>query len=471
MESKSYTCDTKKEEKECVKPDTLFLYFSVITVQLLTVVSGSSMAWTSPVLGKLYSNDTDVNPLGRPITTIEVSMLAGVPLFTNTIGMLVMPKVSDIIGRKRHLFISGVVMLLAGIALGFSSGSVILMIITRCIFGTTGCLVVLTIYLVEICEDHNRGKFGCYTGIFNQIGHLFGFVIGPFFSVKDFSLIIISPVLIFVIFAMILPEPPVYLLKKGKEEECKNALRKLRSNKTEEEIETDMNKLKESLKKEQKGKIADLFKNKDNLVALILSFLPMLVKYFSGVTVIFTFLAPFFDQAGTSLSGDTVAIGIAIFKISFFTFTSFIVERFGRRKMLLISSTSTGIPLFLIGLYFYLQQINSTFLVNLQWLPLTSLLFTVALFGLGLGPIPMPLISELPRAELRAVSCSVVHAASNIVIFGITSLYPIISESLGYHWCVWWFSLNCFLGSILIYFFLPETKGKTFDEIQAILKG
>nr|QJX15773.1 glucosinolate transporter [Phyllotreta armoraciae] len=471
METESHTCEAKKEEKQCVKSDTFFLYFSVITVQLLTLASGSSMAWTSPVLGKLYSNDTNVNPMGRPITTIEVSMLAGIPLFTNTIGMLIVPKLSDIIGRKGHLLISGVVMLLSGIGLGFSSASVTFMIITRCLFGITGCFVVLCIYLVEICEDHNRGKFGCFTGIFNQIGHLFGFVIGPYFSVKNFSLIVISPVLIFIIFAMMLPESPVYLLKKGKEDECKNALRKLRRNKTEEEIESDMIKLKENFKKEQKGKIADLFKNQENLVALILSFLPMLLKYFSGVTVIFMFLAPFFDEAGTNLSGDTVAIGIAVFKILFFTLTSFIVERFGRRKMLLISSTGTSIPLFLIGIYFYLQHINSMFLVNLQWLPLTSLLFTVALFGLGLGPIPMPLISELPRAELKAVSGSVVHAVCNIVIFAITSLYPIISESLGNHWCVWWFSLNCLLGSILMYFFLPETKGKTFDEIQAILKG
>ncbi|CAG9861689.1 unnamed protein product [Phyllotreta striolata] len=455
------------------KPDTLFLYICVITGQLLIVSYGASTAWPSPVLTKLSINstDTDINPLGRPITTAEVSMLAGIPTFTNTLGMLLMPMLSEFIGRKRYLLLLGVIMLLSGVGLGFSSGSVALMIVARCLFGFCGCNIVISIYLVEICEDHNRGKFGCYLGIFNQIGHLFGYVTGPFFSIKVFSLIIISPVLLFIFIFLAMPESPVYLLKNGKEKECKSALWKLRSNKTEEEIELDLMKLKESLKNERQGKIADLFKKRENFLAMILSFLPLLIKFSSGVTTIFTFLAPFFDQAGTSLSGDTVAIIVAVVKITFFILASFIIERFGRRKLLILSSTGTAIPLFTIGIYFYLQSINSSVLVNIQWLPLASLLLTVCLFGIGLGPIAQIVLSELPSAELRAVSISVVHSTGNVVAFALASSYPIVSESLGTQWCVWWFSMNCIVGAILMYFFLPETKGKSFVEIQNMLKN
>ncbi|CAG9861691.1 unnamed protein product [Phyllotreta striolata] len=290
-------------------PDTLFLYISVITAQLISMASGASMVWTSPVLGKLYSNNTEINPIGRPITTIEVSMLAGIPTFTNILGILFMPKLSDIFGRKRYLLYSGLVMLLSGVGLAFSN-SVILMIITRSIFGFPGAWTVACLYAAEVSEDHNRGKFGCYFGILNQIGHLFGFIIGPFFSMRYFTLIITSPLLIFLVIFMIMPETPMYLLAKGREDECKIALRKLRSNKSEEEIESDLKQLKENQRKqsERAGKITDLVKKRENILAVIFGLIPVLDKYCSGVTVIFTFLAPFFDQAGTSLSGDLVAI-------------------------------------------------------------------------------------------------------------------------------------------------------------------
>ncbi|CAG9861690.1 unnamed protein product [Phyllotreta striolata] len=393
------------------------------------------------------------------------------PTFTNIIGMLLMPKISDIVGRKRYLLISGVVTLLSGVGLGFSGASLVLMIVTRCIFSFSAGWVVFSLYLMEICEDHNRGKFGCYLGIFNQLGNLLGFVFGPFFSVKTYSFIITSPMLVFVVFFAIMPESPVYLLRLGRENECKKALWKLRSNKTEEEIESDVKRLKESMQNERKGTIAELFKKREYILAVVLSFLPDLVKYSSGVTVIFTFLAPYFDEANTSLSGDIVAIIIAVVKILFFVLASFIVERFGRRKLLIFSSTGTAIPLFAAGVYFYLQTINSSLIAYLQWLPLTSLLFTVSLFGIGLGPVTQAWVSELPPAEIRAVSVSLVHSVGSFVAFALTFLYPIVTESLGIEWCVWWFCVNCSIGSVLMYLFLPETNGKSFDEIKEMLEN
>nr|QJX15781.1 glucosinolate transporter [Phyllotreta armoraciae] len=453
------------------KRKPFFAYFCVLTGNLLTLSLGASLTWTSPVLTKLSSNNTDINPLGRPITAAEVSMLAGIPTFTSTLGLLIMPKFSDIFGRKNFLLFSGVVMFLSGIGLSFSGGNIAFMIITRCLFSFTEAHSVTSIYVAEIAEDHNRGKMGCCLSIFHQMGHLFGYVIGPFFSIKNFSLIITAPTLIFLLFFSMAPETPIYLLTKGKENESKNVLRKLISNKSEEEIELELKGMKENLKKERKGKIVDLFKKRENVLALIFSFLPLLIKFSSGVTVIYAFLAPFFDQAGTNLSGDMVAILIAVFKVSSFILSSVLIEKFGRRKLILISSTGTTLNLFFIGVYFYLQSINSSLLPYLQWLPLTGLILTVSFYGIGLGPIPHILAAELPPVELRATMAALVLSSCYVVVFVFTFLYPFVSEMYGNEWCVWWFSLNCAVGTILMYFFLPETKGKSLDEIQDMLKN
>nr|QJX15772.1 glucosinolate transporter [Phyllotreta armoraciae] len=452
------------------KTDSLFLYVSVLTGTLLMISVGISVIWTSPVIGKLKSNDTDTNPLGRPITVIEISIIAGVPALTDVIGMLVMPKVTDIIGRKLHLTFTAITMVLAGVGLAFST-SILYMTLWRCLFGFPAAYIVLSIYIAEICEDHNRGKFGCFTSLLHQIGNFLGFLIGPFLSVKMFSLVMTAPAMLFLFICAVLPETPIYSMLRGDEDKCKAALKKLRGYKTDRDIDSDVMGLKESLKEEKKGKISDLFRKKEHRIALLLGCLGLILKVASGVTVIFTYLAPFFDQANTSLSGDNVAMIVSVVKIFVFAFTSFIVDRFGRRNLLVISSTATGIPLCAVGVYFYLQHINSPYIDYLQWLPLTGFLLMVISFGLGIGLIPHVLVTELFPSDLRAASSSVVTSISGMVMVGVTSLFPIVSVELGNHWCVWWFSFNCFLGAILIYLFLPETKGKSFDEIQAELKS
>nr|QJX15790.1 major facilitator superfamily protein [Phyllotreta armoraciae] len=459
----------ERRKSPVIKHDTLFLYSSVVTAELLFVPMGASMVWTSPVIGKLVSNDTEINPIGRQISILEVSMLTGIPELTNIIGLLFVTKLADVIGRKRYLLLAGAVMLISGIGLAFSN-KIAYMILARCAFGFPGVPSVIPVYIAEICEDLNRGKFGCYSGIFHQIGNLFGFVIGPILSVKYYTLVITAPALIFIILFLTMPESPVYLLKHGNEEECKVSLKRLRSNKTDQEIDMDLEKLKKQLENEPKGKVTDLFKKREHIIGLLLGFLPVLIKYCSGVTVLFMYLAPFFDSAETSLSGDLVAIIVAVFKISLFTVASFVVENFGRRKLILISSCGTALPLCALGVFFYLKHIESPALQQLQWLPLTGLLITVSFFGLGLGPIPNYLVIDFFPADLRTVSSSIVNASGSVAAFALASLFPIVTGQFGTEWCVWWFSVNCVAGAILIYLFLPETKGKSLDEIQKMLE-
>ncbi|CAG9861740.1 unnamed protein product [Phyllotreta striolata] len=463
--------DTYSEHRplSITKSDTLFLYSSVVTAELLLVATGSSMVWPSPVLGKLASNDTATNPIGRQITTVEISMLTGIPQFTNILGLLFCPKLSDVIGRKRYLLLAGIGMLISGVALAFSD-RILYMILCRCIFGFFGVMSVVPVYVAEICEDRNRGKFGCYTGMLHQIGHLFGFVVGPFLSVRYFTLVVTAPLLVFITAFPLMPETPVYLLKHGRITECKASLKKLRRNKNDDELELDLRRLEERLRNEPEGDVLSLLKKREHLFGLLLSLLPVMLRYSSGVTVLFTFLAPFFDSAKTGISGDLVAIIIAIAKICFFLLTSLVVDRFGRRKMLLVSSCSTAVPLFALGIYFYLHHVQSPVVEYLQWLPFTGLLATVCCFGLGVGPIPTYLMTEFFPANLRTVSGSIVNSSGNVMSFVLTFLFPIVSEELGTEWCVWFFSANCLVGAVLIYLFLPETKGKNYSDVQKVLK-
>ncbi|XP_056641541.1 facilitated trehalose transporter Tret1-like [Diorhabda sublineata] len=465
-----------KSNHQTHKPDSFYLYWAVFTVQLLTVVSGTSVVWTSPVIPKLTSNDTQVNPLGTPATTTDISMIAASPIITSLIGALVLPRLSDTIGRRMYLLTMGVGLLISHILLAFSA-SVLLIVISRCIVGTflAGSFSVIPIYVTEICEDHNRAKFGCYLGLFHQIGHFYCFIIGPYFSMRILTLLLMIPIIPFLISFFFLPESPAYLLSKGKENKCRQALKKLRNTKDSSKIESEFHKLVESDKTKnfatKSPGYLSFFTNKETKVGFMLALLPCQVQILSGITVIMSFLAPLFNSAKTSISGDHVAIAVGILKISCFFLTSAVVEKLGRKRMLIYSSVGSGLSLFGLGCFFYLKHINSQLLDKLGWLPLTLILSYVGLYSLGIGPIPMAIMHEMFPAEYRAVAGSLLTTIGNIIMFTIVFSFPLITASIGSHWAVWAFSSFCIFGALLIHIFLPETKGKSLSEIQDILQS
>uniref|UniRef100_A0A6P7FX88 Facilitated trehalose transporter Tret1-like n=1 Tax=Diabrotica virgifera virgifera TaxID=50390 RepID=A0A6P7FX88_DIAVI len=465
-----------KVNDEVRRTDTPFLYLTVFMIQIPILLSGAHTVWTSPTIPTIMSNDTTINPLSQPATTVDISMIVGVPHLPGLVSTLTLPKLADFLGRKRFLQLMILNVLLGSILLTFST-SVTMIIISKCIIGIFlgGSFAIVPIYITELCEDHNRAKFGCFLGLFHQIGHFYSFIIGPLFSYKVYNLLITFLTVPFLLFFIFFPESPVYLFSKGRKDECRTALSRLRSNKTTNEINRDIKILEANVKSEQNTKrnvtIFTLFKTKETRIGLLLAILPLAVQHLSGVSVIMSFLAPFFNSAGTSISGHKVAVIVSIVKISSFTFTSSVVERVGRKRMLLISSVGTGIPLFFLGCFFYLKHVNSPLIHQFQWLPIVLMLSNVLMYSVGLGPIPMAIMHEIFTPENRAAAGSVIMTVVGLIVLSLTSSYPIVAATIGTHWAVWLFSFSCFLGSILIYKFLPETKGKSLKEIQEILNN
>uniref|UniRef100_A0A6P7FRS5 Facilitated trehalose transporter Tret1-like n=1 Tax=Diabrotica virgifera virgifera TaxID=50390 RepID=A0A6P7FRS5_DIAVI len=464
-----------KPENEPKKSNTLFLYCTIILLQIPVFTAGSHVVWNSPVVPMLMSNDSQKNPLGSPATTADISVIAGMPAISGLIGSLILPKFADVLGRKLFLQLTVSMMLVGYIILTFST-TVTMMFIAKFIAGmfTTGAPSVIPIYITELCEDHNRAKFGCFMGLFLQLGHFYTFIVGPLFSYRMFNFLISSPLILFLLLFIFFPESPVYLFSKGKRTQCEKVLRKLRSDKSSNEIRNDIEKLDDVLKSKQYIKksfnLITLFKTKESRMGLFLALLPVAVQHFSGVSVIISFMAPFFDSAGTGFSGYKVAMIVSVVKISCISFTSAIIERVGRKRMLLISALGTGIPLFVLGWFFYLKYINSQIIHHLQWLPLLLVLSNVGFYSLGLGPIPTAIMHEMFTPEKRAVAGSFINTFTCLLIFSLTSTYPIIAATIGTHWAVWLYSVSCLVGAGMIYKFLPQTNGKSLSEIQELLK-
>uniref|UniRef100_A0A6P7FKV5 Facilitated trehalose transporter Tret1-like n=1 Tax=Diabrotica virgifera virgifera TaxID=50390 RepID=A0A6P7FKV5_DIAVI len=220
---------------------------------------------------------------------------------------------------------------------------------------------ILPMYLTEICEDHNRTKYGCLMSAGIPIGQLYTYLIGPVFSYTVFTILTAVPMIPFLVMFFFAPESPVYSLKNGRTEECSQALKKLRYNKTKIELDNDLLKISKALatSKSEGDSVRKLFSTKEGRLGMLLSLLSQCVQYMSGIPIIMVLMAPIFNESGSFISGSTIAVCVGVVKILLYTTTSMIVERFGRRPLLLISAIGSAIPVSLLGVFFYLKHINS----------------------------------------------------------------------------------------------------------------
>ncbi|XP_057658235.1 facilitated trehalose transporter Tret1-like [Diorhabda carinulata] len=457
------------------KKDTKFFFFVIVLALLPCITGGGRMVWTSSALIKLSSTDSNINPLGRPITTAETSLMVGLPGIIALPAAILFAKLADVIGRKRCMQVIGFGMLFSLIGLAFSNSVPLMITFLTCmsyLFSATSC--VFSIYFTEICEDHNRAKFGSLLSTCLILGQLYSNAIGPFLGIRYYSLLLAAPLLPFLIFFFFAPETPMYLFAKGKKDECLQALRKLRSNKSEGELLNDFNKILGNLtlaEKHEKKNISQLFSTKESRFGFLLGVLSMLFQTISGGPILIPLIAPIFNQYNLIISGETVAVSISIVKVMSLFLTFMIIERIGRRPLLIVSSAGSGISMLLLGTFFYFLIIDSPLFDQVQWLPFPVILFYYLVYGIGLCSIPTPMISVLFTIEMRSMSSSLVFTIEHVLVASCQLVYPLLAESVGSHWCMWIFAINCFIASLILYWLMPETRGKSIDEIQHIFKN
>ncbi|CAH1111082.1 unnamed protein product [Psylliodes chrysocephalus] len=395
-----------------------FVYFCSFTADLLLVSFGFSLAWPSSVIPQLKSDDPEVNPLTTVCTTLHISILAALPFFGSCLGLIYMPASADNLGRKKTLFNVSLVLLMSFTTLAFAKQIYIYFV---CVFinGFCEALLVATVsvYNSEISTDRIRGKVSCFSGMCVPFGSLLGYYSGGS-SVKTIAMIGTVCPSLFLLLSFFLPESPIFLATK--ELKCLKSLEALRGTV---DVEMEFTKMTETETVKQ-PKRSDLFKGGPSSKAFLLCLEIALAQEATGIFILGVFMAPIFNESDSYLSGNYLGVLAGLIQIIFVFIASFFIDRWGRRPLLLCSNVFCIFSLFVLGLYFYLQLTRPDLVENLRWLP----------------------------------------------IFGISVYYSGYSiEQIGIHFSLWICCVSSIIASFLIYFTLPETKGKSFAEIQNIL--
>lgn len=436
---------------------------------------GISMVWTSPVIPKLRSNQTDTNPLENPITSDELSLMMILFSGGQISAHLFCGKMIDGFGRKKTLILMNMLNGIFLIILGFASDTK-WMIGARIIIGICvgTSLIALPVFISEITDDHNRGKFGCLMGLFVPIGQLYTYTIGYYCSYKLFSILCAVPILISIAPLLLVPETPFHLLHRHKNDAALRSLQRYRSNLSQTGLEKDFGFLKFTMEqtiRTDEGRWKSLFCSKPNRRGFTIGLGMVLTQYGCGIVTLMSFMGPIFEDAQVGISGNMVAILVGVLKILIFFLAANVVEKLGRKTLMLVSAILCCILLFLLGTYFFLKENNMvTYRDNYSWIPILSILLFIASFSIGLGPVSQATLGELFPSNVRATAVSIINFHGIVLASILLSAFPVLSILIGISGCLWFFSFNCLIGSVFMCFLMPETKGKSFYQIHEMLK-
>lgn len=146
------------------------------------------------------------------------------------------------------------------------------------------------------------------------------------------------------------------------------------------------------------------------------------------------------------------------------------IDRFGRRPLLLLSVFMMAISTTVLGAYFFFKNQNID-VSAFSWVPIASLCSFLIAFAIGFGPIPWLYLSEIYSKQIAGYACSTVCLFNWLFVFVVTRFFPTMKMWVGFAGTFWVFSIISFSGVLFVYFLVPETKGKTLEEMQLKLGG
>jgi len=148
-----------------------------------------------------------------------------------------------------------------------------------------------------------------------------------------------------------------------------------------------------------------------------------------------------------------------------------VVDKLGRRILLLASGIVMALSTTAIGVYFFLKDQDEESVANLGWLPVASLCVFMIMFSIGFGPVPWLMMGELFATDIKGFAGSIAGTTNWVLAFVITKTFKNLTEGLGSGPTFWLFSGLTVLGVFFVFFVVPETKGKSLNEIQQELGG
>jgi len=408
------------------------------------------------------------NGSGMVMTEDQASWFVSLNSPMQMVGNLLSGILLDKFGRKPTLIGSSLVVILASAILSFAPSYGVLL--AGCLLNgsAVGCVrPAIGLYLSEISLVRWRGTLGSFNALTPNAGYLYGIMVGSLLPVRIFPWIMVGPSIVFLIFSWTLYDTPLWYMKVGRSLEARQSLEWLRGQ--DYKIEAELKELETLLSSDgiKVDKIGLLRKRSFVLPVLILSCL-FFVHASVGADNLSYYALTVFIFPGVSLSPSVITI---FFQTSFSVgmLATALLPQLGRRPQFILGAFSIAFHMFLLGFDNYLE-ISST-IPALNYLPVVLLISFGINFGIGIGTIPWTLTGEIFPQHLRTYGCAITVAARYVMQFIQLKTFFFTVSCFGMSGLFWIQGCVAVIGGGFAFFLLPETRNKTFTELENIFEG
>ncbi|GAA4307830.1 sugar porter family MFS transporter [Compostibacter hankyongensis] len=378
------------------------------------------------------------------------------------LGTLITGYAADRFGRKLPLTAAALIFAISCVMMGWS-GSYNGLILWRIIAGIgVGAASMLSpLYIAEVSPASIRGRMVAINQLTIVIGILLAYLSNYLLAgyTDNWRWMFSSgavPATLFFFCVFFVPESPRWLLAKGQAEKSRRILSRIAGAVAAEE---EISRINTALHDEVKGKLSDLWQ-KGIRGIVFLGIVIAVLQQLSGANAVFFYAPVIFEKAGMNVQDQLFQqILIGTTNLVFTLVAMRLIDRWGRKKLMLGGSLGMAVWLLLIGLCYHFHFFEGAGLTTLVML-------FIATYATTLAPVTWVLISEIFPTRIRGIAMSVATTMLWVACFALAYGFPVLINRLSPFQAFALFAGICFIYFLFLLKYAPETKGKSLEEIE-----